>query len=438
MTLAGLWKSEKSSILIDKNQHTMVDHLFRHEYGKMVAVLSKLFGLSNLELIEDAVQDTFVKASILWRNGPPEKPEAWLTQAAKNRAIDLLRQIQATKNRHEKAFHGSIALKINEFFLEHEVKDSQLRMLFVACHPTFSKEEQIAFALKAISGFSMKEIAAALLQKEETIKKRLVRARKKIQETDITLEYPDPAEVPKRMAAVLQIIYLIFNEGFHSTKPDALISKDLCGEAIRLCKLLLLKENFRSGSLYALFALLCFHASRLDSKMGDGGIVDLRHQDRSRWYLPMIVLGNDALNKSIEFADRSVYHLEASIALEHIRAITFDNTNWQQILALYEEMYALMPSDHILLSRASIYLEINQLEDAKSALDQIKSQSLNQRRYLYHGCLAEYFEKSGDLPKALYEIETAIDLCSNQQEQEYLKEKMGKMEGRRNGKLGKR
>lgn len=408
----------------------MVDHLFRHQYGKMVATLSKLFGLSNLELIEDAVQDTFVKAALMWRNSPPQNPEAWLTQAAKNRAIDLLRQLQATKDRHEKAFHGSIAIKINEFFLEHEVEDSQLRMLFVACHPVFSKEEQIAFALKAISGFSMKEIAAALLQKEETIKKRLVRARKKIQQAGISLEYPDPAQVPDRMAAVLQIIYLIFNEGFHSTKPEALISKDLCGEAIRLCKLLLLKENFRSGSLYALFALLCFHAARLESKIGKDGIIDLRHQDRSKWYEPLIILGNDALNKSIEFADQSIYHLEARIAQEHLRASSFEETNWQQILALYEEMYVLMPSDHILLSRASIYLEINQLKEAKSALDQIKPESLRQRKYLYHGCLAEYFEKSGELPKALIEIEIAIAVCTNQQEKEYLKGKRGKLEGR--------
>lgn len=415
----------------------MVDHLFRHQYGKMVATLSKLFGLSNLELIEDAVQDTFVKAALMWRNGPPEKPETWLTQAAKNRAIDLLRQLQASRDRHERAFHGAITLKINEFFLDHEVEDSQLRMLFVACHPIFSKEEQIAFALKAISGFSMKEIAAALLQKEETIKKRLVRARKKIQQSGITLEYPDPAQVPKRMAAVLQIIYLIFNEGFHSTKPDALISKDLCGEAIRLCKLLLLKEKFRSGSLYALFALLCFHASRLESKTGDGGIIDLRQQDRSRWYKPLIFLGNDALQKSEQFTDESIYHLEARIALEHLRASSFEETNWQQILALYEEMYALMPSDSILLSRASIYLEMNQLEEVKSVLDKINAEALHQRKYLYHGCLTEYYEKRGELAKALTEIEIAIADCSNQQEKEYLKGKMGRLEERKNGKLGK-
>ena len=393
----------------------------------MVAILSKIFGLSHLELIEDAVQDTFLKASLKWRDQQPENPEAWLTQAAKNRAIDLIRHLNAEKERHHKVIHGSITLEINEFFLDHEVEDSQLRMIFVACHPAFSKEEQIAFALKAISGFSMKEIAAALLVQEETIKKRLVRARKKIQDLNITLSYPDPNEITNRISGVLQIIYLIFNEGFHSTKPDTLISKDLCGEAIRLCKLLMVKENFRSGSLYALFALLCFHASRLESKMGNNEIIDLKHQDRSKWYLPLIILGNDAFDKSLQFEDRSVYHLEAAIAAEHVRAIKFENTNWQRILDYYTEMYELMPSDSILLTRATIFLQLEQLDKAKTELDKIESQSLNQRAYLYHGCHAEYFEKKGDLEKARAEIELAISTCSNQFERKYLTRKKDEM-----------
>ena len=163
--------------MTSKPNDKLVDHLFRHQHGKIVAVLSGIFGLHHLELIEDAVQDTFLKAATSWRNQIPDHPEAWLTQAAKNRTIDLLRQI-------------------NDRFLETDIADSQLRMIFVACHPALSKEEQIAFALKAISGFSMKEIAVALLLNEETIKKRLVRARKKITDLNITLSFPKPEQVP--------------------------------------------------------------------------------------------------------------------------------------------------------------------------------------------------------------------------------------------------
>ncbi len=408
-------------------EQKIVDHLFRHQYGKMVAILTKLFGLTNLEIIEDAVQDTFLKASLKWRNQLPENPEAWLTQAAKNRVIDLLRQLNVQKERIEKTVHGSIAREINEYFLDHEVEDSQLRMIFVACHPSFSQKEQIAFALKSISGFSMNEIAAALLLKEETIKKRLVRARKKIKEVNITLSYPNPEEVQERISGVLHIIYLIFNEGFHSTKQDQLISKDLCGEALRLCKLLLVKENFRTGSTYALFALLCYHSSRLDSKTGNGEIIDLKHQDRSKWYLPLILLGNDALHKAMEFEDRSVYHFEAAIAAEHVKAIKFENTNWKKIIALYQKIYEIMPSDHVLLSMASVYLQINELTQAASALNRINKESLSQRIYLYHGCYAEYYEKAGEVQNALQEIELAIQLCSNQHEQHYLKKKKSRL-----------
>ncbi len=409
--------------MTSKNNHKIVDHLFRHQFGKMVAILSKIFGLSNLELIEDAVQDTFLKASIKWRDKLPENPEAWLMKAAKNRVIDIFRQINAEKKRQVKISHGTITLEINDFFLDHEVADSQLRMIFVACHPALSKKEQIAFALKAISGFSMKEIAAALLQNEETIKKRLVRARQKIKDLNITLDYPTRDEIQPRMSGVLQIIYLIFNEGFHSTKPDLLVSKDLCGEAIRLCKLLLLKENFRSGSLYALFALLCFHASRLDSKLINKEIIDLKHQDRSKWYLPLIVLGNDALRKSREFDDPSIYYIEAAIASEHVKAIDFKHTNWQRILTLYEEMYQIMPSDSILLSKANIYLQINQLKKAKTTLDQINRATLNQRGYLLNGCYSAYHEKCGDIQKALEELNFAIQGCSNLFEKQYLENK---------------
>lgn len=405
-------------------EQKVVDHLFRHQSGKMVAILSRIFGLAHLELIEDAVQDTFLKASLQWRKEIPEKPEAWLLKAARNRVIDLLRQVNAEKGRYDKIASGAAAIHVNEYFLDHEVEDSQLRMIFVACHPALSREEQIAFALKTISGFSMKEIAAALLQKDETIKKRLIRARKKILDNNVKLTYPDPEEIEGRLAGVLQIIYLIFNEGFHSTKPDTLISKDLCGEALRLCRLLLVKENFRSGSLYALFALCCLHSSRLEAKISDNNeIVDLEHQDRSKWHLPLIILGNDALRKSEEYNDQSVYHYEAAIAAEHVKAIRYENTDWDRILQLYQALNGLQPSANALLSMATIHLKLNNLEQAKALLDQIAEGSFSQRNYLLHGCYAEYFYKSGDQKNALKEIDLAINSCSNNLEKEYLTKK---------------
>jgi len=404
------------------NEIKIVDHLFRHQSGKMLAILSKIFGLSNLELIEDAVQDTFLQASIKWRNGLPENPEAWLTLTAKNRVIDLLRQSKSLKNRNANYKLDEYS-KIDEVYMNHEVEDSQLRMIFVACHPAFSKEDQITFALKAISGFSGKEIASALLQNEETIKKRLSRARKKIKELDIKLEYPDPNEIESRISGVLQIIYLIFNEGFHSIKENSLIDKELCGEALRLTKLLLIKDNFRTGTLYALFALLCFNSSRIDSKILDGEIIDLKNQDRSKWYLPLIVLGQDSLRTAQMYSDRSAYHYEALIAAEHVKAIKFENTNWELIIKYYDEMYKFSPSINILLSKTIAFLQIDKYNQAKEILDLIKPKELNQRVYLYHGTLAEYYIKINNKNKAIEELDKAINSCKNNLEIKYLQKK---------------
>lgn len=402
----------------------VVDHLFRHQYGKMVAILTRIFGLTNLEMVEDAVQDTFVKATLQWRNTLPDNPEAWLMQAAKNRTIDLLRQVRAEKSRFEKIPSGALSVTLHEYFLEHEVEDSQLRMIFTACHPAFAPEEQIAFSLKTISGFSMKEIAAALLVKEETIKKRLSRSRKAIGEQKITLSYPDPSEIDSRMAGVLQVIYLIFNEGFHSTKPGELISRELCGEAIRLCKLLLKKETFRSGPSYALFSLMCFHAARLDSKTGpDNTIIDLEHQDRTRWYGPMLALGQDALEKSFGYPGVSGYQYEAAIMAEHVKARHFKDTSWKRILELYRSLHALHPSDSNLLNMAIVHLQLDQPDTALALLNSIDPRHLEHRVYLLHGGYAEYYRHVGDLPKALEELDAAIALATNSLERRYLEEK---------------
>ncbi len=407
----------------------VVDHLFRHQYGKMIAVLTNFFGLSHLETIEDAVQDTFVKATLQWRTERPENPEAWLMMAAKNRAIDLLRRIKAEKNRFEKAATGAASIRLNEMFLEHEVEDHQLRMIFVACHPELSLQEQISFALKTVSGFSMKEIAAALLQKEETIKKRLIRARKKIKEKAIEFDFPAPSAVQIRLAGVLRVIYLIFNEGFHSTKKEKLVDQELCGEALRLCQLLLKKEKFRSGNAYALFALLCFHSARLESKTNTRNeIIDLENQDRSKWYFPLMALGNDAMNQAMEYPEMSTYHLEAAIAVEHLKAKTFGDTNWSKILKLYEQLHAAHPSDSNLLNMAIVLLQMDHLPQAKDLLDSIQQKNLEQRTYLLYGCYSDYYLKSGDKQQAVTFLDKAISITSNELEKKYLSRKKSELE----------
>ena len=402
-------------------EHKVVDHLFRHQYGKMVAILTRIFGLSHIETVEDAVQDTFIKATLQWRKGIPDNPEAWLTKAAKNRTIDLLRSLQARKNRFEENSPSPFTDQLSDLFLDHEIEDSQLRMIFVACHPSLSAKEQIAFALKTISGFSIKEIAAALLTKEDTIKKRLTRARKAIVENNVQFDYPSPKNVGKRLDRVLEVIYLTFNEGFHSTHKEKLIRQELCGEAIRLAKLLLKKERFRCGNLYALFALMCFHAARLESKVNSlNEIVSLQKQDRAKWHFPLIKLGNNAMEKAMEYQEISVYHYEAAIAAEHLKTPTFEETDWEKILMWYTQLYKLRPNALTKLNMAVVNLQLNQLDSVAKILGKINSDTLGQRAYLYYGCYAEYYFKKEEIASAISFLDQAIQKTRNDLEKEYL------------------
>lgn len=407
----------------------MIDHLFRHHYGKMVSVLTRIFGLSHLETIEDAVQDTFLKATLSWKNNPPDNPEAWLTAAAKNRVLDIFRKLKAERKRVPTIKSGMEAIAIGELFLDTEIEDSQLRMIFTACHPLLSATEQIAFALKTVSGFSTREIAAALLKKEDTIKKRLTRARKTIAEKEIAFKIPQGKELPKRLTVVLEVLYLIFNEGFHSNKTNVLIREELCGEAIRLSQLLLKNERIRTPECYALFALQCFHAARIQSKTNETGeIVDLKHQDRSQWHFPLVRLGNEAMTKATETNTFSQYHYEAAIAAEHIKARSFDRTNWDKISMWCEKLYEIRPMAITKLQMAVVELQRENCEQAFQFLKEMHPEDLEQRAYLYYGTLAEYYQKTGQIDRAISSLDKALTGVQNDSERKYLLKKRDSFE----------
>ncbi|MEL7145938.1 MAG: sigma-70 family RNA polymerase sigma factor [Bacteroidota bacterium] len=402
----------------------VVDHLFRHHYGKMVSVLTRIFGLPHLETIEDAVQDTFAKAVQTWRQQIPENPEAWLTKAAKNRVIDLFRKIQADKKRVTNLESGPAAIAINELFLDTEVEDSQLRMIFTACHPALNPRDQISFALKTVAGFSQREIAAALLLKEETIKKRLSRARKSIKDNDLDFNIPQGTDLPDRLDRVMEVLYLIFNEGFHSSKAEIVVRKELCGEAMRLCKLLLKNNYTKDGKAYALFALMCFHAARLDTKSNEANeLIDLKNQDRSKWHAPLILMGNSAMDKAVANGIYSSYHYEAAIACEHVIARDFAATDWQKILTWYECLAALQPSVFTSLNIAMVYIQLQEFTKASDLLVEIDPLALEQRSYLYYGAWAEFYIQTDEPAKAQKSLDAAIAHVNNIAEKDYLKKK---------------
>jgi len=406
----------------------LIDHLFRHHAGKMVSVLTRIFGLSNLELIEDAVQDTFLNASSNWKKQLPDNPEAWLTQAAKNRVFDIFRKIQSEKKLLPELKNGIETIALNELFLDAEIEDAQLRMIFTACHPKLDPRDRISFALKTISGFSTKEIASALLTKEETIKKRLLRARKTIQKSTISFKIPQGKELPLRIESVLEVLYLIFNEGFHSNKKNVLVRKELCGEAIRLCKYLLKNQHTNISASYALFALMCFHAARLDAKINtENELLDLKSQDRNKWSFPLIQLGNLMMQKAIENNEFSIYHYEAAIVAEHIKAPNFKQTNWAKILHWYQQLHKLKPTAAHLLSMAVVCLQSKNYIKASYYFEQINPHELAQRSYLYYSAKSDYYADINDKKEALNYINIAIETVHNDLEKAFLIKKKNKL-----------
>ncbi|GGI57818.1 RNA polymerase sigma factor [Winogradskyella haliclonae] len=405
-------------------EHKVIDHLFRHHSGKMVSVLTRIFGLQHLDIIEDAVQDTFLKASISWRKQQPDYPEAWLTKAAKNRVLDIFRTLKTKQKHIGQLSTGTDAIAINELFLDKEIEDAQLRMIFTACHPKLDARDRISFALKTVSGFSTKEIASALLTKHETIKKRLVRARKSIQKADLKFSIPQGNALNERLETVMEVLYLIFNEGFHSNKKEQLIREDLCGEAMRLCRLLLKHETMRQPKVYALFALMCFHSARLASKTDTNNeVLDLKHQDRTLWHFPLIQLGNTMMNKAVETETFSSYHYEAAIAAEHLKARTFEDTNWDKILHWYQSLYELQPMPSHVLTMAVICLQNEDYKSANAYFKKLNPDALEQRKYLYYAAKADYYKATKDFKSALEHISEAINCVNNDLEKQYLLKK---------------
>lgn len=407
----------------------MLDHLFRHQYGKMVSILSRIFGLQHLETIEDAVQDTFMNAMRSWQGNIPENPEAWLTKSAKNRVLDLFRKLSAEDARISKIETGAETIAINDLFLDHEVDDSVLRMIFTACNPVLNPRDQIAFALKTISGFSHREIASALLLKEETVKKRLSRARKMIHQEQITFEIPYGSGLQNRLNRVLEVIYLIFNEGFHSNRKDMLIREELCGEAMRLAKMILKNKFTATPTCHALFALFCFQASRLRSKTNDlKEIVSIRDQDRSLWYGPMIELGHQNMKIAVSATVFSQYHYEAAIAAEHTNAVSYEETDWNKILDWYRQLYQLDPTPFNILNMAVVQLQRMKLKAAEGLLKKIQPELLEQRAYLYYGTYADLAYRNGDLSLAIDYLNKALKLVENEAERNYLTKQKARYE----------
>jgi RNA polymerase sigma factor (sigma-70 family) len=323
----------------------------------MVSYLTRIFGWGRLDLAEDVVQDTLCRALEMWPvHGVPQNPSAWPMRVARNRAIDLLRRDDQFRYFAPEFVH---LLKLREdhsgetLGFEAEVRDDQLRMMFSCCHPELSADAQVTLILKTLCGFSVSEIAHALLASEDSIEKRLGRARRVLRNSGNFVEFADASGMPNRLEAVYEAIYLLFNEGYHGSRAEQTVREDLCFEAIRLALLLSEHPEGAKPKTCALLALLCFHAARLHSRMDEeGGLVQLEMQDRSKWDQDLIAKGFHFLEKSSEGSELSEYHLEAAIASLHCAAPIYEKTDWTKISKLYDDLYSIKPSPIVALNRA--------------------------------------------------------------------------------------
>ena len=411
----------------------LTDHLFRHESGKMVSILTKIFGIENLETAEDVVQQTFIDAMQVWKfKGVPDNPSAWLFRVAKNKAIDVIRKNKysvqydfSDNNRVLLQSEYTLAITMDSLWKEELVKDDMLRMMFACCHSEISEESQITLILKTLCGFSTAEIAKTFLTSEDTVSKRLYRTKEFFRQKTIKLEIPSEEELRKRTNAVLNSIYLLFNEGYSATHSDEFIRNDLIAEAMLLCKLLTENKNTQLPQTFALMALMCFHSSRSESRLTAAGeIILLPQQDRSKWNLKLIADGNKYMDIAAFGNEISTYHLEAAIAFEHCRAESFSKTNWTKILELYEWLCKLSSSPISEMNKAVAVMQVHGAREALKCLQNISDKKKMESFYLYHSLLGEINSRLNNSTEAKKNFETAIRLTQSSTEKKMLKEKI--------------
>lgn len=408
-----------------------VEHLFRHEAGKIVSTLTRIFGLPNLELAEDVVQEALLKALKQWSyRGIPENPSGWLMRVAKNHALDVLRRETLFRRKEEEIAvmleqRLAMAAEPEIIFSPEEVKDDQLSMMFACCCAALSMELQVALSLKTLCGFSVGEIARAFLLPEETIAKRLTRAKQRLREAAVPFEIPVGAELSKRLDSVLQVLYLLFNEGYNASHGEDLIRHDLCHEAIRLTRLLEEHPAGNTPKTHALLALMLFQTARFPARIGDdSSMLLLREQDRTCWDRTMIAEGVSHLNRSAEGGEASEFHLQAGIAACHCIAESYDATDWQQILSLYDLLVKLNDSPIVTLNRAVAIAKVRGPDAGLTALDKIRGRKSLSGYYLLYAVLGEFYFELKEYREAERNYRSALQLTGMSAEQNFLRKKL--------------
>jgi len=397
-----------------------LQQLFQQEFSKMVAVISKTFGLQHIEIAEDVVSETFLQATEAWKvKGIPPNPTAWLYVVAKQK---LLHHFRRKKIYDEKVLpeiiSGNVMEETGEVnFSVQNIKDSQLQMLFAICTPVIASEAQIGLALRILCGFGIDEIAEAFLSNKETINKRLFRAKEKLRTEKVQMELPSEKEITKRLDTVLHIIYLLFSEGYYSQTQNQILQKDLCLEALRLGLMLTEYDKTNLPKTNALIALMCFHASRFSARQPNA-IVLYEQQDQELWDATLISQGIYFLNLSAQGEELSSYHLEARIAYWHCRK-EGTREKWEEILQLYNRLLQINYSPAVALNRTYALYKVKGREAALVEAEKLKLEN----NHFYFMLLAELYTGLNQ-QKARLHLERAYDLAKTKTEKQGIQEKI--------------
>ena len=407
----------------------VVEHLFRHEAGKMVATLTGIFGVEHLTLAEDMVQEALASALQTWPfYGVPKNPAAWLMQTARNRALDVVRRqknFRAKEPEIIRLMEGEASTPDAAILSEQEIFDDRLRMMFVCCHPRIPAEAQSALALKTLCGFGITEIAGAFLTTDAAIAKRLTRAKQKIREAKIPFEVPAGAELERRLDGVLQSLYLLFNEGYKSSAGGKLVREDICAEAVRLTDLLAKHPAGDQPKTHALLALMLLNAARTPARVDDeGNLLRLCEQDRTKWNQPMIARGMFHLAQSAAGGAISAYHLQAGMAACHCAAKDYASTDWRQILALYDWLLEFDNSPVVALNRAVALAEVRGPQAGIEAVNAIPDLKSLESYYLFHAVMGDFEWQLNRLPIAAAHFQRALQLAEMPPEKKFLEKRL--------------
>jgi RNA polymerase sigma factor (sigma-70 family) len=412
-----------------KGVSEIVEHLFRHESAKMVATLTRIFGIEHLNLAEDVVQEALGRALQTWPyRGVPENPSAWIMRASRNLALDVIRREKVFRGKEAEIARlienaGSSTAQVR--FSENEIADDRLRMMFVCCHPVIPPEAQVALTLKTLCAFSVTEISRAFLTTEAAIAKRLTRAKQRIQDAQVPFEIPVGDELAQRLESVLQSLYLLFNEGYKASSGDKLVREELCREAIRLGELLAQHRAGNQPKTHALLALMLLNAARIPAREDNqGNLLRLEEQDRAQWDQATIARGMTRLQQSAEGGDISDYHLQAGIAACHATALDYESTDWVSILSLYDRLMQFDDSPVIALNRAVAVANVHGPEEGLKAVHAIEGRQKLAGYYLFYSVIGELEMRLKNHKAAAEQFRKAFELAETKSERGFLLKRM--------------